>query len=129
MDARAYQPGDEAACLALLDRRGLTVYREDFLRALTSAPFFVLEHDSTLLGCGGIQAVHEDEAELVWGMIHPDWERKGLGRFLLLYRSRLCQAKFLAVTVRPEFAAFYEKAGFRLTDVPNRLVKKMEVCP
>ena len=131
MDARAYQPADRDACLALLDRRGLSRQRDAFMAALDAADaqFFILEHEGALIGAGGIERASESEAELVWGMIHPDWERKGLGRFLLLYRSRLCRAPFLAVTVAEDFAAFYEKAGFRRTSQPNRLVKKMEVCP
>ena len=128
MDARAYQPTDRDACLSLLERRGLSAHREAFLAAAAAAQFVVLEHDGVFLGCGGIVHASDAEAELVWGMIEPEWERKGLGRFLLLYRSRLCRAPFLSVTVPDQFAAFYEKAGFRRTDQPRRLVKKMEVC-
>ena len=130
MDARAYQPADRDTCLALLDRRGLSLQRDAFTAALDAADaqFFILEHEGTFLGCGGLERAGTSEAELVWGMIHPDWERQGLGRFLLLYRSRLCRAPFLAVTVADEFAAFYEKAGFRRKNHAGRLVKKMEVC-
>ena len=130
MDARAYLRSDREACLALLERRGLALESNAFAAFLDAGPenFVVLLHEGLFLGCGGIASPEAPEAALVWGMIDPAWERRGLGRFLLLYRSRMCRSPLLAVTVRDEFAAIYEKAGFRRTSQAQRLIKKMEVC-
>jgi [ribosomal protein S18]-alanine N-acetyltransferase len=132
MDARPYDPTDLAACLALTRSPDQA---EALARFLTHPPagFFVLEHEQSVLACGGLaNADGEDTAEIVWALVHPDWERRGVGRYLLLFLARQCQAPFLDVRVSPAFASFYERAGFRRVDGEGgrvHLRKKMEVCP
>lgn len=93
-------------------------------------PFFVLEHDGEIVGSGGYR-VTGDVGELLEGTIRPDLRRKGLGRFLLLYRLRQMEGVALVtVTTAAEHAGFYESQGFRVAEAgePTRLVKKMNVC-
>lgn len=129
MEARAYQPADREACLALV--RHYAPAREAEFASHLNASLSVLEHDGRILGCGGI--VHGAGVdELVWGMIDPAWQRRGLGRYLLLYRSKQCQAPLLDVVASAAYQAFYEKAGFRWLQPEEhgvRLRKKMAVCP
>ena len=47
------------------------------------AHFVVIEHEGTVIGCGG----YTSDGELVLGTIRPDLRGQGLGRFLLLARS------------------------------------------
>src|SRR5579871_2499625 len=95
MDVRPYLPADRDACLAVFDSNTPQFFRpherggfEKFLDS-PDCPYFVMDHDGTIVGSGGyfIQPEHP-LASLVWGMIHHDWHRKGLGRFLLLFRLR-----------------------------------------
>lgn len=132
MDSRPYQPSDRAGCLALLHQRD--PQREpQFAAYLDAGPshFYVLQHDGQLLACGGLRQ-HTDHDELVWGMVAPQWERRGVGRLLLMLRTRQSQAPLLDVTVPTPYAAFYEKAGFRrVTETASHITlrKKMAVCP
>ena len=95
MDVRPYLPVDRDLCLAVFDSNTPDFFeshsRRDFEKFLDcpGGPYFVMEHDGAIIGCGGYSV--EDEkapARLVWGMVRRDWRRQGLGRFLLLFRLR-----------------------------------------
>src|ERR1700760_1222701 len=95
MDVREYLPGDRADCLALFDSNTPLFFkpeeRADFEKFLDSlnCSYFVMEHDGAIVGCGGF-AIEKDAAlaSLVWGMIRGDLHKRGLGRFLVLYRLK-----------------------------------------
>jgi len=130
VEARPYQTGDDAACLAILRARGLASEEAAWRQHLDPARYFVLEHDGVILGCGGVE-VRDGVTYLVWGMIDPAWERRGLGRLLLLYRSRGVGTEFLDVETPAAYAPFYERAGFRRAAERAGLVtlrKRMTVC-
>src|SRR5947208_16948619 len=88
MDVRPYSAADREACLGVFDSiaYGERIPFEEFLEALPG-PYFVMEHDGTIVGCGGFQ-LEPSVAWLKWGMIHRDWQRRGLGRLLLMYRLK-----------------------------------------
>ena len=132
MDPRPYQPCDRDACLALADAP-----TPEFAAFLGNpANCTVLEHDGRVVGCGGF-LISGNSAILIHGVIHRDFRRMGLGRFLLLYRLRQISqsAEFARVSCPPQFAPFYEKQGFRSqTDCRTgqtlvELVMKLKVCP
>jgi N-acetylglutamate synthase-like GNAT family acetyltransferase len=130
MDLRPYRADDRHACLALLQP---SPDLEAFLTA-PAGPFFVMEHDGALIGCGGY-VTEARTARLVWGVIRPDMRRQGLGRFLLMYRLReigkLGSIETVSVDVPPEFAPFFEKQGFHTSgarDGRTVLVKRLTVC-
>ena len=137
MDVRPYRPADRAACLAIFDsipgRDRVKV--EEFLRD-PNGPYFVMEHDGEVLGCGGF-VVEPDPglAGLVWGMIRRDSHRQGLGRFLLMFRLREIGELGGIDRVRLETSAtaakLFEGQGFRVVGaVGNQveMVKKLTVC-
>ena len=75
-------------------------------------------------------------ATLQWGMIRRDFQRMGLGRFLLLYRmreiGRTGKAAFVVVQTPGEVAGFFEVQGFRkVAEREDRieLIRKLAVCP
>ncbi len=128
MDIRVYAAADREGCLAVCDSIGWDRAAVD--GALGAMPFFVAEHDSAIIGCGGF-TINGAVARLEHGMVHRDWQRQGLGRFLLFYRMReISKAGNVAIVIAaaPEDAAgFYEKQGFRREH--GVLVKKLTVCP
>jgi GNAT superfamily N-acetyltransferase len=95
MELRPYLASDRDACLAIFDSNV-----PEFLDAAArgrlerfldrpEGPYFVMEHDGALAGCGGYVAVAgENVATLLWGMVRRDAQRLGLGRFLLMYCLR-----------------------------------------
>jgi N-acetylglutamate synthase-like GNAT family acetyltransferase len=143
MDVRPYQPSDRPACLAvfhslipaLLDPATLPLF-EAWLEK-PAGPYFVMEHEDSVVGCGGYSfSPDETAATLQWGMVHRNSQKQGLGRFLLLYRIREIGKAGTASLVfahppRPS-AGFFEKQGCRVNAPgPDRveLIKKLTVCP
>lgn len=140
MEPRTYQPQDCDACLAIFDSNSLTgrAAFEQFLNAIP-ADFTVLEHDGQVVGCGGYRLAN-GSATLEHGMIHRNFQRMGLGRFLLLYRLRQISKStaggdigFARLTAARNDVAFYQKQGFKpsgSTDAEHvDLVMKLTVCP
>lgn len=125
MDLRPYRPDDLQPCLAVL---GPSAEFEAFLTAPTG-PYFVMEHDGALIGCGGY-VIEARTARLVWGAIRQDMRHQGLGRLLLMYRLReigkLGKIETVSVEVPPEYAGFFESQGFR--GGPTSFVKRLTVC-
>ncbi len=128
MEVRPYSPADHAACLAVFDSNTPPFFdpaeRPDF-ETFLDAPFcfyFVMEHDGALIGCGGY-AIGEDEslASLVWGMVRNDLHRRGLGRFLVMFRlkeiTRTSGAHWVRLGTSQHSAPFFEKQGFKLVSV------------
>lgn len=122
MDVRPCLPSDHNACLAVFDSNLPDCFAaadraefENFLRA-SSAPYFVMEHDNAILGCGGYYLA-DGVARLTWGMVHRDWQRRGLGRLLLLYRlreiSKTGGSPMVQLATSPTTARFFERQGFK----------------
>lgn len=128
MDIRPYAAADRDACLSVCDSIGGD--RAAFENTLGEIRFFVAEHDGAIIGCGGF-VIDGATAQLLHGMVHRNWQRQGLGRFLLFYRIReISKAGDVAIVIAapPEDAAgFYEKQGFRREQ--GVLIKKLTVCP
>ncbi len=84
------------------------------------APYYVIEVEGEIVACGGV-ATAASAMHLCWGLVHPDWHRRGLGTKLV--EHRLAWAKG-----RPELEAvelctshktveFYERFGFETIKV------------
>ncbi len=81
-------------------------------------PYFVLVEGEQVLGCGGWYE-KDGVAGLVWGMIHADHHRKGLGTTLLRARFDQIHAREGDIPIRIETTehaqGFFEKHGFVAT--------------
>jgi N-acetylglutamate synthase-like GNAT family acetyltransferase len=150
MNLRPYLPTDRAACLGVfnsnvpeyfdpVERTGFEAFLDH-----PECRYFVMEHDDALLGCGGYAvAQQEGLASLVWGMIGRDSHKRGLGRFLLLYRLREIGKAGGIQVVRLDTSQkaepFFRKQGFKATGVIKNgyglgldrveMVMKLTVCP
>jgi N-acetylglutamate synthase-like GNAT family acetyltransferase len=142
MELRPYVSADREACLQVFDSNVPAFLnaasRVDFETFLDHppGPYFVMEHDGRVLGCGGYKVTPESgHGELVWGMIRNDAQRLGLGRLLLMFRLREVGKVGGIHSVRAETsrqaARFFEGQGFKMAGaVENRveMVKKLTVC-
>jgi ribosomal protein S18 acetylase RimI-like enzyme len=120
---REYHTSDYEACLAVFDSNVPLYFAAaerssfaDFLVRLTCT-FFVAEHESRVVGCGGFYLVPADGlAGLVWGMIARDHQRRGLGSSLLRERLRRLASEPVIRTVRvntsQHTSAFFHRFGF-----------------
>jgi GNAT superfamily N-acetyltransferase len=129
MDIRPYVASDRNACLSIFDSNFEAGQRPEFERFLDrpEGPYFVMEHEGATVGCGGYAG-----ASLVRGMIRRDFQRLGLGRFLLMYRLRKLEGIQMVRLETPRSAVpFFEKQGFRAVRDGSdgvEMVKKMNVC-
>jgi N-acetylglutamate synthase-like GNAT family acetyltransferase len=139
MDIRPYTSADRDACLAVFDSNAPSLLSPGLRDALAArlnaaAPFYVAEHDGAIIGCGGY-SVSGPTAQLEWGIVHRQWQRQGLGRFLLFYRLREI-TKAAAVEMvhleTPDAAApFFASQGFRESSRAAgqvHMTKRLTVC-
>jgi len=139
MDLRPYLSPDRDACLAIYDSNAASPEDRKKFEAFLSnpdGPFFVMEHDGRILGCGGFTTSAEPGiATLVWGMVRSEAQGQGLGRYLLMYRLREIGKlpgiqRVRLLTSRPA-ARFFEGQGFKVAgevDGQVEMVKKLTVC-
>jgi len=122
MRYRPYQAMDHAACLDILasnqeryfSLRDPGLYRE-FLARLPGFYGVVEGPEQHVLACGGF-CIEGPTAVLTWGMVHADYHRRGIGRFLLNARMRRIAEspgveKIVMNTAEPVLG-FYERMGF-----------------
>jgi ribosomal protein S18 acetylase RimI-like enzyme len=149
MDLRPYQPSDREACLAVFDSNAPGFFdaseRAGF-EAFLAAPdcqYFAMEHEGALIACGGYGFEGDGKtASLVWGMVRADLQRRGLGRFLLLFRLReigkTSGVELVRVATSQHTAAFFQKQGFKAVSVQKdgyapgidriEMLMKLAVC-
>jgi GNAT superfamily N-acetyltransferase len=129
VEVRPYLASDRNACLEIFDSNFDATRRAEFERFLdrSEGPYFIMEHDGAIVGCGGYTG-----ETLLWGMIRRDFQKLGLGRFLLLYRLRKLEGvPMVRLEAPPTAVPFFEKQGFRVAGEGRtgiEMVKKMNVC-
>lgn len=84
--------------------------------------YFVIEVDSEIVGCGGINYSEDKKiAKISWDIMHPDFHGKGLGSELLRFRLEKIKGNKTVeqIIVRTSQLAFrfYEKNGFKLVEI------------
>lgn len=146
VEIRPYLPRDRDACLAVFDSNAPEFFTvgqrpafEDFLDGTdldgTTRAYFVMEQDGAILGCGGYVLGNAD-AHLMWGMIHRDWHKRGLGRLLLMFRLReigKAGAAMVRVEAPTRIAPFFERLGLKTVRAAGpghvEMAMKLNVCP
>lgn len=85
--------------------------------------YFVFEKDKKICGAAGINFGfnHGKTARLSWAMIHPQFQKKGLGTRLLKHRIAFIQqfkhVKRIQVRTSQTAYQFYKKNGFRIEQI------------
>jgi len=130
VDIRPYSAADLDACLAIFDTNvpryfipaERAPYRA-FLEALPGPYLVLTDASGTVVACGG-HAANPDEpgrADLCWGMVRQEKHRRGLGRQLIHARidaaKRDPSVRVIALNTSQHTTGFYERFGFRVTDV------------
>lgn len=143
MDLVEYRAQDRDACLALFDANSPKWFHPTERPAFEAVlgqlpgPYFVARHEERVAACGGWAG-----NRIYWLMVDPRLQGQGLGRFLVLFLLReigRAGHRTAALGTTPAVTGFYEKFGFRATEVtPDgyapgmdrvEMVKKLEVCP
>jgi [ribosomal protein S18]-alanine N-acetyltransferase len=84
--------------------------------------YFVVEMDGKVVACGGINLQKlEKKGVLSWDMIHPDYQKKGIGKALVAHRINFLNEKIhvqeIGVRTSQFTYLFYEKCGFELKEI------------
>lgn len=79
--------------------------------------YFVLEFNGTIAGSGGINFSENKNTGIIsWDIMHPQYQKKGLGSILLKYRLQLLLStpdiESIKVRTTQHTFRFYEKSGF-----------------
>jgi ribosomal-protein-alanine N-acetyltransferase len=90
---------------------------DDFMRYLEEEreSYWVVEVDSQVVACGGVNFPDLKTGRISWDLVHPDFQGKGIGRLLLNFRLKfLKESACDRVEVRTsQFTeGFYQKNGF-----------------
>lgn len=122
---RAYTSQDKKELLNLL-RLNTPLYfdaseEKDFLVYLYNhvEDYFVVEDKGKIICSGGINYFAErGEARISWDIVHPDFQGKGFGKRLTLYRieqiRKRADVRVIYVRTTQLVYLFYEKMGFVL---------------
>ena len=125
---REYKSGDKREVLALL-RLNTPVYfapeeNDNLLHYLDHEieAYFVIQLGDKVVGSGGINfSKNKNSATISWDLIHPDFQRKALGRMLLIYRleeiKKIASIQKVSVRTTQLVYQFYEKNGFKLLEI------------
>ena len=123
MIIRPYQSIDKDACMSVFHSNRPKFFTTEEIQEFSQfldklpCPYFVLELDGQILGCGG----HFFNAErtrggLAWGMVHQDYHGQGLGKQLTLFRlfklTQEAPTAQLRIDTSHHTEAFYAKFGF-----------------
>ena len=119
MDPRTYQVADLPACQAILPTLEVPTH------------FHVFEHNGQILAFGGYEVTSPATAQIKQYMVHPDWRRQGLGRYLILYLLKQISAQGHIEQVHtqatPDASTFFERQGFHPVSHHN-YTKRLTVC-
>lgn len=128
MNYRSYVPADKPGCLEIFrsntpDFFGVHEEPEfaDFLER-APCPYFVLQVDNQLIGCGGYFIDEEKRmGRMCWGMVRHSFHKKNYGKYLLLKRleaiSQLPQIEQVSMDTSQHSKGFFEKLGFIILEV------------
>lgn len=125
---RSYQSTDLAPLLHLVQLNTPTYFhpseKQDYKLYLEEEreDYFVVEQENKIIGAGGINYFKDAQlARISWDVLHPNYQKKGIGGKLLRHRIMHVkkQPAFHTIEVRTAqgVCQFYEKFGFQLIKI------------
>ncbi|HVI44986.1 MAG TPA: GNAT family N-acetyltransferase [Chitinophaga sp.] len=88
----------------------------------TTEQYYVAGINGEVVGCGGYY-LHQDTytAGMTWGLVHRDFQGRGIGKQLLLYRISMIRKISPHCTIKLDTsqhsAPFFGKRGFAVTHI------------
>ena len=118
-----YEPSDRDQCLRLFQSNVPRFFHpseeaeyETYLDQHAPGNYWCALQDGSPVGCGGIRIRPDGIGRLVWGMIHRDHHRQGLGQALLQFRLRQLaespEVKIIQLETSQYNPGFFRRFGF-----------------
>jgi ribosomal-protein-alanine N-acetyltransferase len=87
-----------------------------------AADYYIVEVAGEVVGAGGINFTEEGKlAKISWDIIHPDFQRTGVGSALTSFRIKNIRevpgVKTIAVRTTQHAYPFYEKFGLKIREI------------
>lgn len=129
MKIRLYHPRDQPQLIHMIELNTPQFFapseKKEFIEYLDqdSENYFIIEEENTIIGSGGFNLGFDDgkTARISWGMIHPDWQGKGVGAKITRYRvaqiKKNQEVSKIVVRTTQVVYGFYQKLGFELEHV------------
>ena len=133
---REFQASDKASCMEAFLSNVPTFFTvaeidlfEQFLDKQINAVtreenvyFYTVVYNGQVVGCGGFgDKQNTSKLTFIWGLIHADFHKKGLGEKLLNYRiqeiKRIFPSFELCLDTSQHCYGFFEKFGFKTTQI------------
>lgn len=125
---RQYVPEDFDACRELYELNATERFPQDveldqvrYLRQGLPSNL-IAELDGRIIGCGGYVLQHPDFATFVYGLVHPEFQKMGVGRLLMF--GRLAQLPVIggdttvAICTVKKARSYYEQFDFKVLPDP-----------
>jgi GNAT superfamily N-acetyltransferase len=123
-----YIPSFQSACLGIFESNKPKYFHEDerplfinFLNRTAPEHYWIVRWNERMVACGGIYEDDIDVAGLAWGMVHRDYQGKGIGREFTGFRIQKMREVFpghrYKIDTSQHTRLFYEKLGFRISHV------------
>ncbi|MFC5456163.1 GNAT family N-acetyltransferase [Prosthecobacter fluviatilis] len=117
---RLCQPEDSPSCLEIYRLNAPGRFPEEVEQEFAAllekdgGSMLVIEKDGRILACGGA-ALQDGTGGLHFGLIHPDFQKQGIGRLLLMARLVRFDCAVLAIHIYSvaDSVGYYERYGFR----------------
>lgn len=91
---------------------------------------FVIEVDGIVVGLGSFGKLKQKQMILWGGIIHRDYQKRGLGKALLEYRIVRCKNEInineIIINTSQLAQKFYEKYGFKVTEIKKGFYRNGE---
>lgn len=129
VNIRPYYVNDQPQLLELLRSNTPRFFdaseEKEFLEYLQqdSENYYIIEEANAVIGSGGFNYGfdHGKTARISWGMVHPDWQGKGIGKKLTQFRINEIQkhpeVEKIVVRTTKMVHRFYQKQGFELEKI------------
>ena len=145
---REYKPSDRQACFDIFKSNAPLYFAEQELPLLENwlnakdknqiayknnlaENFYVVEHESGIVACGGFYITAEQNAHMTWGMVKNSFHKNGIGKYLLLYRIEEIKEFYpghsILLDTTQHTYYFFEKFGFVVTNIkPQGYSKELD---
>ncbi|MBA2611792.1 MAG: GNAT family N-acetyltransferase [Bacteroidetes bacterium] len=135
---REYKPTDRSACIRVFKSNEPLYFAPSELKLLENwldakdneqlaynnnldENFYVVEHNSNVVACGGFYITDEKRANMTWGMIERSFHKKGIGKHFLKYRVDEIKYNYpgyiISLDTSQHTFSFFEKQGFSVTKI------------